>query len=303
MAHSHEGMHTQQRRPRTLWTRGKGCAELAKAIGTDTAVRATGDLVKACVESRAELLVTKRIPSSALIASATPIDFAPEDASSVVALVSGGPHSLLAAKVAGWLGPALRIPAELVSGYRIPDERHAASEILERIGPDVPAVSTRIVEAWSAKQLLDEMSPDALLVFGAAGGSWIQRMFLGAGARLASTAPVGAVVVRDQAPPVFQMMQEPDYVSPLLNAADALLVSGYLAIPVVAFGRLVGVVRRPVLEAAGPGTTVEAVMEDARWVAPTDSIAEVVEIQRETGIDPVPVCEEGFLVGVVHGSG
>ena len=200
--------------PRTIWTRGNGCAELAHAIAGEAAIRATGDLMKACVVARAELLVTKRVPPGGSVSSATPVDFAPDGAASVVALVSGGPHSGLAARVANWLGESLGVAADLVSGFRVPEERDSAQEVLERIGPEVPSMETRVVEAWTAKQLLDEMDDDALLVFGAAGGSWIQRMFLGPGARLAATAPVGAVVVREQPPRVFQVMEEPVYVSP-----------------------------------------------------------------------------------------
>lgn len=286
--------------PRTIWTRGEGCAELAKALAGDGAVRAVGDLLKACVEARAELLVTKRVPQSAPVASATPVDFAPEGAASVVALVSGGPHSVLAARVANWLGQSLHVPAELVSGFRVPDEQHNAQEVLERIGPQVPSLSTRVVEAWTARQLLGEMDDDALLVFGAAGGSWIQRMFLGPGARLASSAPVGAIVVRDEAARVFQMMREPVYVSPLLGAADAILVSDLSTVPVVTFGRLVGVVQREVLEASGPTVAVEALMQAPLSVAPGDEALAVAEISRATGMDPIPVCNpDDLLVGVV----
>ncbi len=290
--------------PRTVWTRGNGCADLAQAIAGDEAIRARGELIDACIEARAQLLVTKRVPTSAPVPSATPIDFAPDGASSVVALVSGGPHSLLAARVADWLGMSLGLPAELVSGYRVPDERDQAVDVIDSIAHVVPDLETRTVEAWTAKQLLDEMDDEALLVFGAAGGSWIQRMFLGPGARLAASAPAGAVVVRDREPLVFTLMDEPAYVSPLLHAGDALMASEYRAIPVVAFGRLVGVVRRAVLEAADPASRVEALMEAPLCVAPTDPIERVAEIHRQTGMDPVPVCgEDEFLVGVVRGFG
>ena len=288
--------------PRTVWTRGKECAELARVIAGDAAIRASGDLLEACVEARAELLVTKRVPNAGPVASATPFDFSPEGANRVVALVSGGPHSLLAARMALWLGASLDLPAGLVSGYRVPDEQDHASEVIERITPHVPLLETRTVEAWTGKQLLDEIEDDVLLVFGAAGGSWIQRMFLGPGARLASGAPGGAVVVRDQAPSVFQRMEPPVYVSPLLNASDALLVSSHSAIPVVAFGRVVGVVRRAVLEAAPADVTVESVMEAPHMVAPTDSVADALEIYRRTGMDPIPVCgPDAQLVGVIAG--
>ena len=286
--------------PRTIWTRGKDCAALAKAIAGEAAIRATGDLVDACVEARAELLVTKRVPTSGPVASASPVDFAPAGANRVVALVSGGPHSLLAGRVAQWLGTSLGLRTELVSGYRVPDEQDSAVTVIERIMSELPDLEARTVEAWTGKQLLDEIEDDVLLVFGSAGGSWIQRMFLGPGARLASGAPGGAVVVRDEPPAVFQMMEPPVYVSPLLNASDALLVSTHSAIPVVAFGRLVGVVRRAVLEAAPAEATVESVMEEPRSVAPTDPLADVAEIHRTTGMDPVPVCHpESLLVGVV----
>ena len=120
--------------------------------------------MKACVVARAELLVTKRVPPGGSVSSATPVDFAPDGAASVVALVSGGPHSGLAARVANWLGESLawRRSRERISGS--PEERDSAQEVLERIGPEVPSMETRVVEAWTAKQLLDEMDDDALLV-------------------------------------------------------------------------------------------------------------------------------------------
>ena len=289
------------KRPRTIWTRGSGCAELAHAVGGDKAVRATGDLHESCVEARAELLVTKKVPTKALVSSATPVDFAPDDVKSVVALVSGGPHSMLAARMASWLGESLDVSAELVSGYRIPEEREQAIEVLHRVGPQVPVLPGRIVEAWTAKQLLDEIDDDALLVFGAAGGSWIQRLFLGPGVRLAGGAPVGAVVIRAQPSVVFQTMQEPMYVSPLLNASDARMSTEGSAIPVVAYGRLVGIVRRAVLDAAAANEIVGDLMEPPQFVDPSDGLENVAEIFRTSGMDPVPVCnEDGLLRGVVH---
>lgn len=289
------------RRPRTIWTRGKGCAELAETLSSADAIRATGDLMTACVEVRAELLVTKRIPPASFIASATPIDFAPEGAERIVALVGGGPNSTLAAIVAAWLGDTLELPAELVSGYRVPDEEDSAQEVIDRIGPLVPKLGTRPVEAWTAKQLLEEIEDDALLVFGAGGGSWIRRMFLGPGARLAAGAPGGAVVVRDVAPAAFQLMEDPVYVSPLLSAADALRVSDDVMIPVVAFGRLAGVVWRSVLETADGDHQVEALMGAARSLPPHAGREEVVAFYHETGMSPIPVCDgDDRLLGVIR---
>jgi hypothetical protein len=173
--------------------------------------------------------------------------------------------------------------------------------VVDRIGPRVPDLDARTVEAWTGKQLLEEIDENALLVFGAAGGSWIQRLFVGPGARLASGAPGGAVVVRHVEPPAFQTMEEPVYVSPLLSCADALLVSDDLSIPVVDVGRLVGVVWRSVLVEADPDAVVSAVMGTARSLAPSASQHDVVAFRRETGLEPVPICgNHGQFLGVVR---
>lgn len=286
---------------RVLWTRGKGCVELADALSGGHPIRATGDVKAACVQHRIDMLVARKMPHAPLVSTATPIDFDPASVGSVVALVSGGPHSRTAAEVAARIGIALDVPAELVSGFRVVEERPAAEEVLETIGLDVPWLHGRLVEARSARQLIDSLPSDVLLVLGAPGGSWIQRMFFGPGARLAAGAPAGAVVVRSMSTRVFHVMEEPEYVSPLLGAADALRVGSSQMLAVVDHRILVGVVRRGDLVMAGDGVSVGSVMGDPVSVKATDGLLEVGDVSAKLGTGTVPVTDDhGHLIGRVE---
>src|SRR5919106_3525590 len=96
--------------PSVVWTRGEGCLELAETLAGKSASRISGDLGEGCIEHRADILVTKKLPGSFdLVNVAVPVDYHPESVTSVVATVAGGPHSELAAETAAALGRSLGV--------------------------------------------------------------------------------------------------------------------------------------------------------------------------------------------------
>jgi hypothetical protein len=280
-----------------VWTRGRGCLELARLLGPEPD-RVEGDLREECIEVRADLLVTRKLPGGFdLVSVAVPVDFQPEKVTSVVATVAGGPHSLFAASVAARLGRAMGVPAEMVSAAVPASEQSASVEVLDRIGNAVPGISGRVVEVAGVAELVDGLDDGALLVLGAPGGSWLQRAMFGPGARLRRTAQAGAVVVRSAPDRVFRFMGEPVYVAPLREAADTLLFHAERTLAVAEDGRLVGLVRRERLVDAGT-TPVGSLMEEALSVRVDETLDEAWELEPAFGEDPIPVTDdEEKLVG------
>ena len=280
-----------------VWTRGKGCAELSELLAEDSQRIGGGDLAGECIDSRADLLVARRLPGSFdLVNVAVPIDFQPEKVTRVVAAVGGGPHSLLAASVASRIGRALGVPAEMVSAA-VPDDEQGASAVLDRIGSSVPDIAGRVVEVDNIERLLEGLDGGSLVVLGASGGSWLQRMLFGPGARLRRTAQTGMVVVRSAPDRVFRFMGEPVYVAPLREAKDTLRFHDQRILAVAEAGRLVGVVRRERLLEAG-SASVESLMEEAMSVRVDETIEEAWELEPDFGSDPIPVTDhEEHLVG------
>ena len=280
-----------------VWTRGKGCGELAELLSED-APRVTGDAAEACIEHRADLLVARKMPGSFdLVSVAVPVDFQPEKVTSVVATVAGGPHSLLAAETAVNLGSSLGVPARMVSASA-PDEDHTeAQEVLAQIGLNLPGLAGEVLEVDGVGELVESLDDGALLVLGAPGGSWLQRSMFGPGARLRRTAQAGAVVVRSAPERVFRFMDDPVYVAPLRHADDTLRIHTEDTLAVADEGRLVGVVRRERLEDAGRHH-VESVMEEAISVRVDETMLEAWELEPTFGHDPIPVTDhDDYLVG------
>ena len=82
-------------------TRGEGCADLAAQLSMVPAVRVKGDLAAACIEHRTDLVVGRRLSAGMdMAAQVVPHEFDPDGTEWVVAAVSGGPHSPLAARIA-----------------------------------------------------------------------------------------------------------------------------------------------------------------------------------------------------------
>lgn len=281
-----------------VWTRGKGCSELAEILGADEASRIKGRLEDACIAHRADLLVSRRMPGNFdLVSVAVPVDFQPDKITSVVAAVGGGPHSLLAAETAESIGHALHVPFEMISASRPDDDPAEAGDLLDQLKSELPDMRSRVIEVEGVSEIVDGLDEGALLVLGAPGGSWLQRAMFGPGARLRRTAQAGAVVVRSAPDRVFRFMGDPVYVAPLRHADDTLRIHNEQTLAVADEGLLVGVVRRENLAAAGD-SPVGTVMEEAMSVRVDETLAEASELSPTFGPDPIPVTDhEEHLVG------
>lgn len=284
--------------PGVVWSRGKGCSELADLLGDGDASRISGDLAEGVISHRADLLVARKFPGNFdLVSVAVPVDFQPEKVTTVVATVAGGPHSLLAVETARQLGAALGVPAQIVSGSDPDRDSDATTEILDRIGLGFPDMERRVIEVEGISELVETLDEGALLVLGEPGGSWLQRSMFGPGARLRRTAHGGAVIVRSAPDRVFRFMGEPVYVAPLRHADDTLRLHGEKTLAVAEDGCLVGLVRRDRLIHAG-ADPVGSVMEEALSVRVDETLIEARELEPMFGEDPIPVTDhDEHLVG------
>jgi hypothetical protein len=283
---------------RVVWTRGDGCSELAQLLTDGTPGRITGDLVEGCIDFRADLLVSRRLPGSfELVNVAVPLGFEPANVTRVVSAVAGGPHSFLAAETAARIGRSLAVEAEMISAVRPGDDPAESEELLEHIGLALPEMGGKVVTVEGIAELVEQLDEGTLLVLGAPGGSWLQRSRFGPGARLRSRAPAGAIMVRSAPDRVFRWMGEPVFVSPLRNADDTLLVHQEHVLAVADEGMLVGLVRRESLEKAGH-SSVGSLMEAAVSAKVDETIAEAMNLEPTFGRDPIPVTDhDERLVG------
>lgn len=281
-----------------VWTRGKGCSELAEILGGGEAGRIKGDLQEACIENRADFLVSKKLPGNFDLANvAVPVDFQPEKVTSVAAAVGGGPHSLLAAETAESIGRALGVPFEMISASIPGDDPDEAGVLLDQLAAEIPEIRSRVVEVEGVTELVEGLEEGALLVLGAPGGTWLQRSVFGPGARLRRTAQAGVVLVRSAPDRVFRFMGDPVYVAPLRHADDTLRTHGENTLAVADEGILVGLVRRERLAKAG-SRPVGSLMEEAVSVRVDETLAEAEELAPTFGADPIPVTDhEEHLVG------
>jgi len=276
---------------RVVWTRGRGCRELAALLaGGGEPSRVQGDPAADCVAQRADLLVSRRIqPSFDLVDVAVPVDLDPSSVEAVVAAVGGGPHSLLAARVASRLGQALDVPASMVAAYPVGGDGAAADDVIRQISPAVPDIAYRTVATSGMTDLVASLLDKSLLVFGAPGGSWLQRRVSGAGAKLRSRADAGAVIVKAAPRRVFQHMAEPLPVAPMMRAQDTLHLRSESTLAVADEGRLVGIVRRSRLAELPPDAPVEKAMEEPVSLLDTDPLEAAMPLLPLFGSDPIPV--------------
>ncbi len=280
-----------------VWTRGKGCQDLAHALGGGPE-RISGDLAKGCIDQKADLLVSRRLPSNFdLVNVAVPIDFDAHKVRNVVATVSGGPHSLLAAQTASQLAESLGVEAEMVFAVSDTADVSHAHDVLAAIGSSVPQLGSRVVHVDTIDELPSQLDEGTLAVIGAPGGSWMNRSRTGPGARLRRTAQAGVVVVQSAPDRVYQHMGEPVYVGPLRTADDTLRLHPETTLAVADQGRLIGLVRRSGLMGAG-SRTVGSVMEDAQSVRHDEPLISAWDLEPTFGGDPIPVTDhEEHLVG------
>lgn len=283
---------------KVVWTRGRGCLELAEALGGDDVGRVKGDVAESCITERADLLVSKKLPSGFdLVNVAIPVDFEPDRVTRVVATVAGGPHSLLAAETALLLADRLGVEAEMLSAAGADDEIDAANEILDQVGARLPGVNRRVVVVEGISELVADLDDGALLVLGAPGGTWLNRSRTGPGARLRRTAQAGAIIVRSAPDRVFRFMGEPVYVAPLRLADDTLRFHSENTLAVADAGRLIGLVRREGLVQAGD-RPVASVMEEAMSVKVDETMVQARQLEPTFGRDPIPVTDhDEHLVG------
>ncbi|HWL50558.1 MAG TPA: hypothetical protein VNT92_11820, partial [Acidimicrobiia bacterium] len=221
----------------------------------------------------------------------------PENVKRVVSAVAGGPHSFLAADTASRLGRGLGVESEMLSAIRPGDDPREAEDLLDHIGLSVPEMGGRVVEVEGISELVESLEEGTLVVFGAPGGSWLQRAMFGPGARLRSKAPAGAIMVRSAPDRVFRWMGDPVFVSPLRLADDTLRLHQENVLAVADEGMLIGLVRRESLEGAG-GSPVGSLMEEALSAKVDETIAEAMVLEPTFGRDPIPVTDhDEHLVG------
>lgn len=283
---------------RVVWTRGRGCSELAEALVGRPSERLQGDVAKGCIDQRADVLVSKKLPSGFdLVNVVVPVQFEPENVNKIVATIAGGPHSALAAQTASGLAASLGVEAEMRSAASTEEGLVAAEEILDKVGAPFPSLGRRVVLVSGISDLVEDLDEGTLVVLGAPGGSWLSRSRTGPGARLRRTAQAGAIVVRSAPDRVFRFMGDPVYVAPLRHADDTLRVHPEKTLAVADEGRLVGLVRREGLLRAGDDP-VASVMEDAISVKVDETMVQAWELEPTFGPDPIPVTDdEEYLVG------
>lgn len=287
--------------PRTVvWTRGKGCGDLAELLATDRAVRCDKDMPASCLEHRADLAVMAKPGSFDIVAVASPHDFDSSRIRAVAAAVAGGPHSLLAAALTRRISERLTVPAIVVSGYRN-EEGRAASEDAVAEAVAATGLDGAVVEVDGAAHLVDKLDERTLLLLGTPGGSWIHRQFFGPGTRLTSKAPAGAIVVRSHPLRAYHRMTPLEGLGRYLRVADARLVAHGPVHPVVDAGVLVGVVRDATLQAAGDDAEVGDVMEQVPYASAFDALEELRGVEEFYDGAPVPIIDRSSrLIGGVR---
>jgi len=285
--------------PTVLWTRGPGCASLAALLGGDRTQKADGDLRTACIRERADLLIARSFSSFDLIDVAVPHHFELERVRSVVATVAGGPHSSLAAAVAGYVATSLGVPGRIVTASPSPADDAKAETVLAGLRSSESTMSRDVVRAATAKAFVEDLPRGTLLILGAPGGSWMQRQFFGPGRKLLYSASGGAVVVRSAPRRCFQAAGP---VAPLgidMRVRDAeFMLDGRHVMPVAEVGRLVGIVRAVALNGTADETTIGEVMEPPVFLHVEDFIEDAAEMATFLDGGAVPVVDrDGVLFG------
>lgn len=220
----------------------------------------------------------------------------------VVSAVAGGPHSEFNVQLSSHLAHRLQVEMIIASAFYGVDTAAASEGIVARLGEWAPAAKQLSVAANDPGDFVQNLPEGSLLVMGEAGGSLLTRMVFGAGARLRASAKGGAVIVRAAPPRVFQVMEEPLFVSPLHLAGDGRLLHRDQRLAVVEAGKLVGLVDQEKLANAPASVTVDSLMEVARSLTPEMSLVEAAASLGEDGPWPV-VSHDGHMIGTYHLTG
>ncbi|HEY5650746.1 MAG TPA: CBS domain-containing protein [Acidimicrobiia bacterium] len=284
-----------------IHTRGEGCAELADLLSIVPSIRVKGDLAEACQLHRTDLVVGRRLTSGLEIASqVVPNSFDSANTEWVVAAVSGGPHSPLAARVARRLGESMGVKSLMVCAYMDDETQVEALSWVERLYQEVPGIEYRMIEARDADGIIEQLPEKSALVIGAPGGSWLQRTFFGQGARLRKGGSAGVMVVRAVPERVFQAMADPVFVGGMREVGDILRIHGERILAVADRAKLIGIVDRGALEASDPLALVRDVMDEPLSVPVDASVDEALALVERFGQEPIPVTDEaGHLVGSI----
>ncbi len=280
-----------------VWSRGHGCRELANALDS-RAQRVDGNTESACLGEKASLLVSRRMSTRFdLVSMAVPHELDLTAAEAIVALVGGGPNSRLAAKVTVRLGRSLGVPVRMLCAYRTDEEQAGALTTVEQLFAQEPSLEFRTVQADSAAEIVESLAPHEVAVLGAPAGWWLQRQIFGTGARLLANVPAGAVVVKDAPARVFQMMDEPLGVGPLMAVRDAQLLFRERRLAVVDENRLLGMVSSTRLSSADPTALVGDLIEEVEPLRQTDLLPDGA-IPADL---PMPVVDgNGRLTGILN---
>jgi len=291
-------------RPQPPWsvvfTRGSATSEVATMLSDTDPVRVEGDLRDACIDARADVLVTKKLTSFALVSAVAPHKVDSERVSAVAAAVGSGPNSMLAAAIAFRISKKLGIPGRLVTAPAPGGTEASARELLDDLAKDAPGLARSVQPDGSAAAIVDELDPGTLLVVGEPGGSWLHRQFFGPGRKLIHAAPTGALVVRAAPLRCFHFVEEPAYVGAGMRAGDAVKVITARVMPVVEDRELVGIARRSDLIKADVDLPVADLMEPPVALEQDDLLDAAWALAAYFESAPIPVVDpDGDLVGTV----
>ncbi len=283
-----------------VWTRGSGTGEVAAMLSSEDPVRVEGDLREACVDARADVLITKKLSSFDLVSSVVPHKVELDEIRAVAAAVGSGPNSTLAAAVAYRISTHLGIPGKLVTAPAPGVTETAAQQLLDEHALDAPGLVRLVQTNGGAPSIVDGLDPATLLVIGAPGGSWLHRQFFGPGRKLILAAPAGALVVRSAPVRCFQVAGEPTYLGAVMRSGDAVKVTTARVVPVVDDGQLVGIARRSALQASDPDTPVVEVMEPPVALEQDDALDAAWALAAFFESAPIPVvAPDGSLAGTI----
>jgi CBS domain-containing protein len=286
--------------PRSVvWSRGPGCAELAEVLATGDAHQVDANPAQACIDRRADLAVMRSLGSFDLVPVVVPSGLDLSAVEKVVAAISTGPHSDLAAVIAARMAASLAVPARALTAVRPGAPRAAARSRLIEVRA-VSGLEGDVVEAADAAGVVSELADGTLIVLGAPGGSWLTRQFFGPGAKLRGEAPAGTVVVRDAPTRVFQHLVDATWIGVHTRVEDALRVTVTSTVPVAEEGRLLGIVRRSTIEQAAAGREVGDVLEEPPLVFADEELDSLQGLVDFYGDGPIPVVDSrGTLLGVL----
>jgi CBS domain-containing protein len=284
---------------RVVWSGDRQTKVFAEMVSSAPAVRLRRDVRGGIIDAKATLHVTARA-GTGTCSTAVPHDLQPHAITGVVGAVGGGPHSPLAAAVTARLSERLGVPGQLVTGYRSPERRPAALQVLGELAGHARDLPMRALPTERPPELVASLPEGTLLVIGAPGGTWFQRQLYGPGVRLRAAAPAGAIVVRAEPCRVFQVMRPAQALGPQMRTRDALELGTGSTILVAEYGRLVGVVDRKRLLASAGHTPIGDLVDMPVALAPDELLDDVAVVTHEHDGAPLGVVDdEGALIGVI----